>query len=80
MAMHMQSIQRKKMEALEKRLKDPNDPLTKSLRASGPEHLREGYVPPRPAPAPEKKVQQPAPQERRNDGFSLDHDGGFEFD
>ena len=67
------------MEALEKRLKDPNDPLTKSLRASGPEHLREGYVPPRP-PAPEKKVQQPAPQERRNDGFSLDHDGGFEFD
>ena len=42
MAMHMQMLQRKKAAALEARLKNPDDPLTKNLRAAGPEHLREG--------------------------------------
>ena len=41
MAMHMQSLQRKKAAALEARLKNADDPLTKNLRAAGPEHLRE---------------------------------------
>ena len=45
MAMHMQLLQRKKAAALEARLKNPDDALTKNLRAK----------------PPEKKVQEPAP-------------------
>ena len=47
MAMHMQLLQRKKAAALEARLKNPDDALTKK------KNLR--------AKPPEKKVQEPAP-------------------
>lgn len=70
MAMHMQMLQRKKAAALEARLKNPDDPLTKNLRATGPEHLREGAPPPQ-KPAPEKKV-----QDKRKGGTSYDRDHG----
>ena len=64
------------------KVKNPDDPLTKNLRAAGPEHLREGAPPPQKS-APEKSVQEPALQDKRKGRTSCDRDhddGDYEFD